>query len=76
MIEEYQWTTDDIVVHAVLTESHIPEDWQGTMNEVNFVCRDMIPDHNGTPLPRGASADPCRGISLRHANHSLCPISS
>jgi len=36
-------------LHTVLTESHIPELWQG-MDEVNYVCRLMIPNQNGTAV--------------------------
>lgn len=50
MVDEYPGSTDEIVVQVVLTESHIPESWQGGLEEVNFVCRDMIPDHIGTPI--------------------------
>ncbi len=39
----------NLVLQCALTESHIPENWWG-MTEVNFVCRDMLPDENGTPL--------------------------
>jgi hypothetical protein len=40
---------NNTVLHAVLTESHIEEYWQG-MDELNFVCRLMAPDQFGTPL--------------------------
>jgi hypothetical protein len=33
-----------------LTETNIPESWQGGLTEVNFVARDMYPDGNGTVL--------------------------
>jgi thiol-disulfide isomerase/thioredoxin len=46
---DYAPADPDIVLHAVLTESSIDEDWFG-MDELNFVCRDMIPDQNGTAL--------------------------
>jgi hypothetical protein len=46
---DYAAPDPDIVLQAVLTESNIAADWQG-MDELNFVCRDMIPDHNGTAL--------------------------
>lgn len=39
----------NLVVHLVLTESDIPQSWQG-MTELNFVERLMAPDHNGTPI--------------------------
>ncbi len=38
-----------LVLHTALTESHIPDEWQG-LHEVNFVCRGMFPDASGTPL--------------------------
>ena len=49
MIEEYPWLSNDLVLQVALTESHIPEFWQN-QTEVNFVCRDMIPNANGTSL--------------------------
>ncbi len=39
----------DLSLFIAVTESHIPENWQG-MNELNFVERAMLPDHNGTPI--------------------------
>ena len=39
----------DLALQAVLTESYLSEAWQG-LNELNFVCRDMIPDQHGTAL--------------------------
>jgi thiol-disulfide isomerase/thioredoxin len=41
--------SDDIVLHIVLTESHIPEVWQSN-DELNHVLRSMIPDQQGTPI--------------------------
>ncbi len=55
MIEEYQGVNNDIVLQVVLTESHIPENWQN-QTELNFVCRDVIPDENGTSLDFAGSA--------------------
>jgi hypothetical protein len=52
----YQYPTQNVVLHAVAVESHIPEVWppppngNGIMNEVNFVCRKMLPDEMGTSL--------------------------
>ncbi|MBN2680917.1 MAG: T9SS type A sorting domain-containing protein [Bacteroidales bacterium] len=40
---------DGLVLRAALTESHIPENWNG-MTEVNFVCRNMYPNAAGTAL--------------------------
>lgn len=42
-------SSENMVVHAALTESHIEEYWQG-MDELNFVERLMIPDQYGTPI--------------------------
>lgn len=41
--------SDDIVLHAVLTESHIPESWQG-QDELNFVERTMFGGSSGTSI--------------------------
>jgi len=41
------YTNENLSVHLVLTESHIPENWQG-MTELNFVNRGMYPNQNGT----------------------------
>lgn len=40
------YSAGNLRVQATLTESHIQVNWQG-MSEVNFVNRDMYPDHNG-----------------------------
>jgi len=42
------------VLHLVLTESHIPDNWYGG-EEVNHAERLMIPDQNGTPIVSGKS---------------------
>lgn len=42
-------SSTNLRLHTVLTESHIPELWQG-MDEVNYVCRLMIPNQNGTAV--------------------------
>ncbi|MBI9037815.1 MAG: T9SS type A sorting domain-containing protein [Bacteroidales bacterium] len=44
-----EYTGDNLVLHAVLTESHIEEFWQG-LPELNFVERLMIPNQFGTAL--------------------------
>lgn len=36
-------------MQALLTESHIAHNWM-VLDEVNFVCRSMHPDANGTPI--------------------------
>jgi hypothetical protein len=38
-----------VTVHFVVTESHIPEEWEGE-TELNDVCRLMLPDENGTSI--------------------------
>ncbi|MBI9033024.1 MAG: T9SS type A sorting domain-containing protein [Bacteroidales bacterium] len=40
---------DDVVLHAVITESHIPESWQN-QNELNFVERCMLNGSEGYVL--------------------------
>ena len=55
MVTDYPFLENDIVIQAVLTESEIPENWGG-LSEVNFVCRDMIPNENGTNVDFGESA--------------------
>jgi hypothetical protein len=42
-------TSSNLKLHTVLTESHIEEFWQG-MDEVNYVCRLMAPNQNGTAV--------------------------
>ncbi len=46
----WEYTSSDMRFQVVLTESHIPFDWEEIMHEVNFVCRDMIPDADGTEV--------------------------
>lgn len=53
--ETYAYFTGTLKLHAVLTESHIPENWLG-QTEVNFVCRAMYPDENGTTLDFSSSS--------------------
>lgn len=45
----YPYPGDNIALQVVLTESHIPASWFG-LSEINFVCRDMVPDQNGTAM--------------------------
>jgi len=42
--------TANCVVHLFITESHIQENWQGCMTELNHVNRLMVPGLDGTPL--------------------------
>ncbi len=45
----WDYTAGDLRLHLVLTESHIPENWQG-QTEVSFVFREMYPGSDGTEL--------------------------
>lgn len=47
--------TGDLRLHLVLTESNIPESWQG-MDHLNFVEREMYPDNNGTSIDFSTNA--------------------
>ncbi len=42
-------TSSNLKLHTVVTESHIAEIWQG-MDELNYVCRLMAPNQNGTAV--------------------------
>lgn len=46
-VDEY--VGSNLVLHIALTESNIPENWQGE-TELDYVERLMFPDGNGTPL--------------------------
>lgn len=50
----YEFESDNLVLHAALTESHIPQTWFN-QTEVNFVCRTMIPNSDGTALDFSSS---------------------
>lgn len=39
----------NLKVRLAVTESHIPYNWF-SMTEMNFACRDMVPDQNGTSV--------------------------
>lgn len=45
----WDYSSSDLRLHLVLTESHIPENWF-VMDELNFVCREMYPNATGTAL--------------------------
>ena len=45
----YQYPGQNVALHAVAIESHIPDNWLG-LTEVNFVCRKMLPNEMGTDL--------------------------
>ncbi len=44
-----EYDGENIVLHVVLTESDIPEEWQG-LTELDHVERLMFPNGNGTPI--------------------------
>ncbi len=48
-VENVNAWTGSAVLQLALTESNIPENWQG-MEDLDFVCRLMLPDANGTAL--------------------------
>lgn len=48
--ETFPYFSDETRLMITLTETNIPESWQGGLTEVNFVARDMYPDGNGTVL--------------------------
>jgi len=50
--EPGNYSGTNLVVHLVLTESHISYSWQG-LEELNFVNRAMYPDKNGTDFTGG-----------------------
>lgn len=47
--ETFDYYNDEMSLHVALTETGIPESWQG-LDYVNFTLRDMLPDANGTIL--------------------------
>lgn len=44
----------NLKVRFAITESNIQYSWQG-MTELNFVCRDLVPDQNGTSVDFSSS---------------------
>jgi len=50
------YTGENLVLHVVLTESNIPENWQGE-TELDYVERLMYPDGNGTPIDFSGSTE-------------------
>lgn len=50
------YTGENLVLHVVLTESNIPENWQGE-TELDYVERLMYPDGNGTPIDFSGSSE-------------------
>jgi hypothetical protein len=49
-------TSNQLVFHFVVTQSHIQQAWQG-QTHLNFVTRLMIPDQNGTALDFSTGGD-------------------
>jgi hypothetical protein len=49
-------TSNQLVFHFVVTQSHIQQAWQG-QTQLNFVTRLMIPDQNGTALDFSTGGD-------------------
>lgn len=45
--KQFDYTGGDLFLRLALTESNIPESWYG-MTEIDYVCRAMYPDANGT----------------------------
>lgn len=45
----FNYTTGNMKLHLAVTESDIQFAWQG-QTELNFVCREMYPDFNGTAV--------------------------
>lgn len=45
----WSYTSNDLRLHVLLTESHIPENWF-QLDEVNFVCQQMYPNSLGSEL--------------------------
>jgi len=52
-VNEYEG--ENLRIHLVLSESHIPESWGGGLEELNFVNRLMVPNQNGTAYTGGES---------------------
>ncbi|MGC9330693.1 MAG: T9SS type A sorting domain-containing protein [Bacteroidales bacterium] len=60
--ETFDYYDDEMCLHVALTETGIPESWQG-LNYVNFVLRDMLPNANGTIL--NFDADPVQSVNFQ-----------
>ena len=54
--QEWDYTASDLRLQVVLIESHIPENWF-SLHEVNFVCREMYPNQNGTEVTLANNGD-------------------
>ena len=48
--ENMAYYEDEIRLFVALTETNIPYNWQGGLNEVNFVFREFLTNNNGTIL--------------------------
>ncbi len=46
----------NLVAHLVITESGFPVSW-GIVSEANYVCREMVPDQNGTAISFSGSTE-------------------
>jgi len=70
--EEYPYFTGDVKLRIALTESNVPESWQG-MSEVNFFCFDMLPDENGTTLDFSGNQTQNLGFdfSINSTSHNI-----
>jgi len=53
--EEFNYFDDGLVLVTALTESNIEDSWQN-QTEVNFACRALYPDANGTILDFSSSS--------------------
>lgn len=49
-VGDFDYTGYELVLHVVLTETHIDYEWQNMLPEISFTNREMYPDENGTPL--------------------------
>ena len=61
MVSNYQHLENNLAVQVVLTESDIFYIWHG-LPKLNFVCRDMQPDENGTSVD--FSSNPVQNVSV------------
>ena len=61
--EEYAYYADNLVLITALTESEIADTWQN-QTEVNYACRDLYPDENGTSLDFSSSSTQVVNIDI------------
>jgi len=62
----YQYPGSNVVLHVICTESHIPVTWF-VMDEINFVCRKMLPDHLGTAMDFNAQPNHTVTLPLNYS---------